>query len=78
MGAAIYPLPVELATAMTGPVGTAAIVKARLAGARFRRLAVISERGGRYVATINFREPVGPEKQDGLVVMLTVPPGVQT
>lgn len=73
---AIYVVPVELVNALTGPVGTAAIIKARMAGARFRRLAAITVRADRYVATINFRDPIGPEGQDGLVVMLTVAPGV--
>jgi hypothetical protein len=52
------------------------VIKARLAGASFRRLAFVSDRGGRYVATINFHEPIGVERQDGLVVALTVTPGL--
>lgn len=71
----VWAIPVELAQALLGPVGTAAVIRARLGGARFNRLARIDVRAGRYVATINFQEPIGPERQTDLVLMLRFAPG---
>lgn len=72
----VYAMPVELAVALATPTGLAEVIKARVAGVTFRRLAAVSERGGRYVATLDFKTPMGPERKNGLVIALAVAPGV--
>lgn len=69
-----YPIPLELVEALASPTGLALMVRARMRWAQFRPVAHVSARAGRYVAEIDFAEPIGPERQDGLVVMLTVMP----
>lgn len=68
--------PFEMVKRLATPNGLAAIIRASLRQARFRRLARISVRTGRFVAELEFVEPVGPERQRAVVIPLPVRPEV--
>lgn len=68
------PIPIELVERLVGPVGAAAMIAAQVRGASFQPLASLVTRADRFVAEIEFTGPLGPERQDGLVVMLGVKP----
>lgn len=72
-----YPVPLELVEQLVSAQGMAFMVRARMRWARFKPIARVMVRADRFVAEIDFEEPVGPERQDGLVVMLTVRPAVR-
>lgn len=70
-----WPVPVEIITRLASPTGISFILRAKLRNAVFKPLGRISVRADRYVGEIDFVEPIGAERQDGLVVMLGIAPG---
>lgn len=70
-----WKVPTDIVDRLTSPFGTAQLVKARLRGAVFKPEAALHLRAGRYVAVIDFEEPIGPERLDGLAIMLNLLPG---
>ncbi len=64
----------ELLCQLVNPMGHAEMVKALVRGAVFKPQATILLRHGCFVAQLDFEEPVGPDRQDGLVLMLNVHP----
>jgi hypothetical protein len=59
-----------MATGALNPCGVATVIRARNSGARFKPHATVFRREGRLVARIDFHEPVGPERELGVVVLL--------
>lgn len=70
-----WTVPIELVRHITTPNGFAFLIRAEAMGAVFQPDARVFLRGGRFVAQVDFARPIGPEKQDGLVLMLTAIPG---
>ncbi len=64
----------ELLSHLVNPKGQSEMVQALLRGAVFKPQAMILLRHGCFVAQLDFVEPVGPDRQDGLVLMLNVHP----
>lgn len=69
-----WTIPVELVDRLASATGLSMIVKAKLAGAVFQGTAQVFLRAGHFVADCPFVEPIGPERQDGVTVMLGVLP----
>ena len=67
---------VDLVEEFATPTGLAFLVRAKtLQGAEFRPLAVIHRREGRLAAEVFFERPIGPERQESLVVGLRLTGG---
>jgi hypothetical protein len=66
-------VPTELVKHAASATGFAFLYRWEAQGAEFKPMAKVIRRGGHFVASISFVRPVGPEKQDELVISL-VPP----
>lgn len=54
------------------PAAVSALVRARMAGAEFADLATVYQRGGHFCAEFHFLNPIGPERQRSVIVMLGI------
>ena len=64
------PIPVDLVERLVGPTGLALMVRAQMRNAEFKPMAMLSIRGGRYVAELAYEHPI--ENETSLLVQLGV------
>lgn len=67
-------VPVEMALFQATATSAALAIRCARLGARFKREADVWFVGERLVAQVDFEQPIGPEKQDGLVIQLQTRP----
>jgi len=70
------PMPIrrEIVERLVTATGAAMIVRAVMAGAEIKPIGRLYERNDRFVVELDFERPLWPERQTGLVVMLSVLP----
>ncbi len=68
--ARVFEVPIEVVDRLATSTGKAFMLRAILRKAVFNRIAVIETRGDRFIGRIFFVEPIGPERQDEIVVTL--------